>query len=272
MRSKIYTYELRARRVAVNIALCVYAATILFSVNAWAGSEEVVDYVASERLSGVLSGQLIASKAFLCEQSNCEVGTVLRPSDRSMYQKFDMLRIRPGGQYKFTVGDTVDIVERLRNVSFRRTKYPLLRVNGQVVVRSIDRDNAIVNAELIHYWKPISGRELVMPSQSYQKIEIPRLISAAQKLEGVVVTHVEDGVVPYLKDLFIVDIGKNSGIRIGDVFTVFGSDSGDFGEEFLVGTVINSSSSFSTLVINKIHQSSLSQGDRVVLTMRIGEE
>ncbi|KMQ50297.1 hypothetical protein CHISP_2766 [Chitinispirillum alkaliphilum] len=218
-----------------------------------------------------LSSELQASSAYLLQRDYQPAGTVQNPQ-RAIYQKYNTARIRLSGNRQFRPGDTLLIVNRERNLSHNRIRYQLVRGAGKAVVTQLGDRNDLF-AEIITMWHPVRGGEMVIPYTGFEPFRIRSFERTQENMNGLVITHLQNGTMPYMGDMLIIDKGRNDGVGLGDVFAVLEENSRDGVEkELLLAKVIKVLPTSSTLVIKKLHENRLSAGDKAVLRMRAREE
>ena len=229
-------------------------------------------YFSTVDRSFTISGELIASAAFLWEQGKRGVGTVARPADaRAMFQVFDHIEIQPDGNHSFRVGDSLDVITIGERVSHGGKRYRLTRRIGRVVIGGATERN--VTAQIVKLWDTMKGGETIVPANSFKPLSFESLEKASHTIETSVLTRVEDTETPYPMQMFLIDKGKDAGVRMGDVFSVLGRKSRlGAEEEFLMGSVIHLSDNYATLLIVKMFENRLGTGNKALLRMRMSEE
>lgn len=231
----------------------------------------IIDVESSMRLGTEISAEALASAPYLHfdRRKLPGEGRILPPKDRTVFQLFDRVTVKPSGR-KLTVitGDTVDVFNKMRWFSFRGKPALLTKRVGRGVVVGYAGDRAVVSLHDI--WGPISGGESIAKTAAFQAFQCERLTeSGAGSIKASVVQRVEDTATPYLHQYLIIDKGTGAGVKLGDFFSVMErARPNKLSEELLKGQVVNVSSTSATLVVQKLRRDQVSVGDEAVLSLR----
>ena len=197
-------------------------------------------------------------------------GKVMRPKDRTVYQQFDRVMVKPTGKKKFAykAGDTLDLVNRVRWISFKGRPALLTARVGRGVVVGYAGDRMVLSLNEI--WGVVDGGESVAEVTHFEPFRCENLTTSDWgTIKATVVMRVEETVLPYLHQYIIIDKGSDSGVRLGDFFKVMEKPAKNrLSEPLLEAQVINVSPSSATLVVQKLHKNSVSPGDHAFLSFR----
>jgi hypothetical protein len=231
----------------------------------------IIDVQSDVRGGTEISAEALASAPYLhFDRRNLPgEGRVLPPKDRTVFQLFDRITVKPAGR-KLTVkdGDTVDVFNKMRWFSFNGRPVLLTMRVGRGVVVGYAGDRAVVSLHEI--WSEISGGESIAKTTSFTPFRCENLTaSGAGSIRAAVVQRVEQTVVPYLHQYLIIDKGTDAGVRMGDFFKVMErSKPRRLSEELLKGQVIHVSPASATLVVQKLRGNQVSVGDEAILSLR----
>ncbi|MDG5815264.1 hypothetical protein QA601_09255 [Chitinispirillales bacterium ANBcel5] len=218
-----------------------------------------------------ISGNLLASSAFLWERKDRPKGVLNRPADsRAVFQLHDNVTITGANAEAFGVGDTVDLIAQIKSMRYDGKRYWLKKSQGRAVVERADGRE--FRAKVIRLWGQVKGNEWVMPARQFDSIEYETLIDAPVSIDAAVLSRVQETRFPHMNQMFLIDKGQSDGVVKGDIFAVYDNADDQLNEILLLGLVTRVYDNYSTLVIQKLFEKQLSEGDRAVLKKRIDEQ
>lgn len=195
-------------------------------------------------------------------------GKVMPPKDRTVFQQFDRVTVKPTGKkLTFKAGDTVDVLNKMRWVSFKgKPALVTVRVGRGVVVGYAGK-RAVVN--LYELWGAVNGGESIAKAVSFAPLASERLTASDGEVKASVVLRVEETGRPYLHQHIIIDKGSEAGVRMGDFFKIVEKAAPDrLSEEIMKAQVVNVSASSATLVVQKLRRGQVAAGDEAILSFR----
>ena len=236
------------------------------------GAENVNDDANVLRHETEISAEELATVPFLLFERDSKGrllpgnGTIERPRNSGVYQLHNKILVRPSGKDSYKLGDTVDVLKSVRNITFKGKTAQIVRRKGRAVV--VGHSGSRIVIQLTHMWGIIQGGERIAPAASFKPISRDlTAVGADSKIQATVVARVEETPSPYLHQFIIIDKGTNDGINLGDFFKVFEKETKDnLSEELLEAQVVNVSSNSSTLVIRKMFRKTLNVGDQAFLS------
>jgi len=197
-------------------------------------------------------------------------GKVMSRKDRTLFQKYDKVTVKPSGKKKFGYkeGDTVDVIRRVRSIAFRGKPVQLTARVGRGVVVGYAGDRAVV--QLKQVWGPISGGESIDKAVSVEPVHSGRLSTSAWgSVKATVAFRIDRTATPYLHQYLIIDKGSGAGVKIGDYFRVKEKAAPNkLSERVLEGQVVSMTQTSATLIIQKLHIGHVAVGDEVFLSFR----
>lgn len=193
--------------------------------------------------------------------------------DRSVvtYRQYDKIEIKCDSPGCFAVGDSVDIIRRLRTVSFMDISS---RIYQRVGLARISRvQGKKVDAEVLSASNMILPEDLVALHEMFTDIEVSEYFDPTTSLSGSVLDRVEETRSPYLYQSVLINLGRSEGVQRGDLFAVYPKteSEGYRMTPSTVGAAVEIGDGWSTLTITKMFDNTLDQGDRVELVRRAAE-
>jgi hypothetical protein len=184
------------------------------------------------------------------------------------YHQFERVHCTIFGQHNYEAGDTVDIIHP--------EKY--IKINGSVVnlvfrvaLGKINKINSSsMEITLIKMWNIVRNKDRITAAQPFDNYRIDSLLPVTREIKGNIVTKVEPTVSPYLYQTLIINRGTNHGVQFGDIFQVFSYNMKKTTKHLtMICCAINIQAESSSLLILKMYNTKLQEGDEVNLIKRI---
>jgi len=241
--------------------------------NGGLGGAESADGRNALRRGVNLSASALASAPYLYleDGANGYLGNahLERVKDNMAYQNFDRALVKFSEKLNYKVGDTVDIVNKEKRVSFRGKSEHIVTRKGRAVIDEFLGGKKFV-VRLFDMWGVVAGGESVVPTVPFNPVHYVDVAAPDTKIEASVVARLEETVTPYLHQFVIIDKGAGEGVRMGDFFKVKEKKpAGQLSEVLLEGQVVNVAQGAATLVVQKIYKTGLNAGDHAYLSHRL---
>jgi len=213
------------------------------------------------------------SKGIVCP-GNAEVGwktpaqNGLKRYDQDMYKQFDELPIHVfSPSVKFNIGDTLDIIHADSLLLFGKETANEVRRVGNAVVTQINDSN--VTAMLYRAWDLVKSEDRVEPAKHFYDLQIDSIIDPHVAIKGTIFLRIENTERPYMFHTFILDRGLKDGVVMGDLFAVVQKNDVAKNRPAAIACAALVNESSSTLVIEKLFNNDISNGDTVIALKRI---
>jgi hypothetical protein len=193
----------------------------------------------------------------------------LKNNLKDIYRQFDEILISSLGNARYSVGDTVSVVHSDRFVKFKGKTANLLHRTAIARVSSVNGDTA--RAILFKAWDIVTGGDRIDSVFHGPRSEIDTIVECESHVKGTVFERVEQSESPFLFHTIILDCGAGSGVKFGDLFLVYphqGALKPQRKPSALACALVVGEQS-STLLIEKLFDIALGQGDTAELVKRI---
>lgn len=191
-------------------------------------------------------------------------------SERESFQQFDEVSIRPFGDSEYRVGDTVTIFRSERRLTYKEKKANLVRRIARARVTAVD--GKTVRAELFKVRDVVKRGDRVAHADVFPRISVLDYVRAEAGVVGEVFERVEQTLFPYLYHTFILDRGSADGVQMGDIFLVYAQEEGELPRATQAACAVHVEDDYATLATVKLYESTLSDGDKVNLVMRMRKD
>ncbi len=193
---------------------------------------------------------------------------IVKNDDKTIYHQYDYITIEVIGNYTYNIGDTVDIIHQENFIKFKNKTVNLVRRVAMARIEEIDKSE--IQASIFKIWDKVRNKDRIAPVTHFDCHKIDTVFKADKLIEANVFTKIEEGHMPNLFHSFIIDRGKNDGVKLGDIFLVYHVNKKKMEKmPSLLGYAVYTGEESSTIVILKIFRNVLAPGDVVKLFKRI---
>lgn len=228
--------------------------------------------------NGYFGSSLLRQTSFLWTKKDANdliaPGNAIIDGDKKteIYHQFSRVRCNVFGNHQYSIGDTVDVFHPERYVEFMDNIANLIKrvALGRVENVFVEHNEKIIEVSLFRVWDVVRNEDRIAPVKHFDILAIDNIYNTETVLTGKVFERVENSESPYLFQTFIINKGKNQGVKLGDIFEVFpGKKEKVINKATILSCAINIQNESSTLIIIRMYENKLSSGDRVKLARRI---
>jgi hypothetical protein len=239
-----------------------------------APSTGIIDAESSMRLGVELSAEALAAAPYIFYGKGKEpgVGRVAPSRDRSFYQRYDKVLVRPtwkkGKPSPFKAGDTVDVLRSVKKLKIGKERVCLVARTARGAVVGFAGNMAIVL--LTDVWDRVSGSERLVPTTRFIPVYFDnKPDDKGQGLKARVITRVDNTISPYMHQYIVLNKGADAGVKLGDFFKVMDrAHPKRFAEALVEAQAVNVTGKSSTLLLHKIYNERLNPRDEAYLNFR----
>jgi hypothetical protein len=237
---------------------------------------------ASIRRSDFFTSELVEQRGFLWFEKDAKgliypgngaitkksIDDPLKTASKNIYRQFDEIAIKIFGKSSYKAGDTVDVFHSDRLVRFKGKTANLVRRIARARLTAAGTNQA--QAVLIKTWDIVTEGDRIDTMTHFPTWEIDTVVERDAAVRGAVFERIEPTEGSYLFQTLICDRGAQDGVRFGDIFTVFPHGAAPAsGRPCALGFVCHVGEQTSTLVIEKLFDAKVNQGDAVELFKRL---
>jgi hypothetical protein len=178
----------------------------------------------------------------------------------------DELLLEPVGKAAFHAGDTLDIIHSDDFITFGGKTANVVRRTAKACVSSTEGGK--VRAVLFKVWDVVKSGDRADTAAHFTDFAIDTIVAPDIAIVAVIAHKIEPTERPFLYHTFIIDKGSKDGVALGDLFAV--RPKAPLSQRpSAIACAVHIGDSFSTLVIEKMSDNSIADGDTVSLIRRI---
>lgn len=193
-------------------------------------------------------------------------GIVNKPTNKESYHLHDVFSFKLLKGASYSVGDTVAVYLSERFVRFKNSPANMIRRVGKARITSIEKKRGF--AQLFEMSAVIKGKERVGRFYEPAMNNGYQLVKPDTVLTATVFERTEQTPSPYLFQTVILDKGTHQGVRVGDIFAVYHKENETTARYALTGYVAFVTEESASLVIMRISENKVAQGDPAFLLSR----
>ena len=218
--------------------------------------------------SGKFTQELRRQSPFLWEIANSSNKVIpgnsyilANKNGKTLFKRFDLVKCAVENGTTFSVGDTLDLIHVVKNVTFQNKKMPLVtRVGFAVVDEVFNESNGLSSMKvmIISAWGMVNAKDRVVKKADFTaNYLIKDFVEPTNKVEATIKFKADISALSFMYEPFIIDKGKIDGIKLGDIFKISALDDDGRVLKKSIGRafVINVGSTTSTILVAAMNKS-----------------
>lgn len=195
-------------------------------------------------------------------------GQIEKNDQTASYRQFDEAPVKLFSDARYSVGDQVDVLHPQGLVMFDNATVNVVRRVGRGTITLVNGEEARVKLSTL--WDVIVANDRIAPAKQSVRLDIDSVVDPKVDIVGSLFTRIEATEAPYLFQSFIMDAGTLDGVEVGDVFLSFPIiDKVPAARPSIMASVVLTGENWSTLLIIKMYDNKLAEGDKLRLYKRI---
>lgn len=222
--------------------------------------------------------ELFRQISFLWDKPN-SLG-IITPGDAYIYEKKEIGTFREYVDIKcvvesgsgYSVGDTVEIIHPMKTMKLKERVTTLVKKVALATVRETYTNaagQAMMKIRIFKLWDSVVNKDRVIKAAPIPSMLVESVSDPEKKVTGKLLLNAEKSEISYVFKPVILDIGKNEGVQLGDLFLIYKNDGREIEKvPAAMGFIIHTTDLASTLMISNMRDV-VKAGDQVSLFKRV---